>query len=202
MQIGISVKGLVDVKALLRDLAGHKKDQAMQMAINRTADKAKAELTRAIVEEYAIKADEVRNSVSLARAHKQQAVSVATINLFGSPSKRGRSMNMIHFLASLGGGFGTRGGAKKKEMKQIGARLGFRIKKAGGLKTIKGAFLFNKGRTIFRAAPGGKIEPLQVIGVSQMFNTTKIQSRVKSKIIDDLSQELSSAVAALLRRGK
>lgn len=203
MQIGISVDGIVDIKAMLKELAGGKKDIALQMAINKTAQKAKAELTRSIVESFAIKAEEVRNSVLIAPANKRQETSVATLHLFGSPSKRGRSMNMIHFLASLGDSVGARGGrARKKEMKKIGARIGYRIKKAGGLKTIKGSFIGNKGRTIFRAKPGNqnKIEPVQVIGVSQMFNTRQIQTRVKMKIIDDFAQELSRAVAAMLAK--
>lgn len=204
MMIGIDVRGLADVKKALAGLTGQESDKAMQMAINKTATKGRAEINRAVLEKYAIKANEVRNSVEVRQAYKKQRVAVAEISVFGSPSRRGRSMNLIHFLATLGG-MKTRGSrASRKEIKTLGEQMGFRITKAGGMKKIEGAFIGNKGRTIFRRIGKERkpIDAMRVIGVSQMFNSRALRGRVMAKISDDFEAELGRAVAAIVGRRK
>jgi hypothetical protein len=143
----------------------------------------------------------VRNAVEIRRARSGQLS--ATVTIFGSRNKRGRSLNMIHFVAAAylagAGTFKVRSGAvgvRKKDIKAIGRQLGFQIKKGGGLKTMKGAFIGNKGRTVF-IRTGDKrlpIKAVQVIGFSQMFNSKKISQRVMAKINEDLPKEVDRAV--------
>lgn len=215
MRINISTEGLADVKKVLAGLVGAEKDRALQMAINKTTQKGRAEVNRAVLEKYAITASDVQNSVIVSPAHKMQAVAMATISIFGSPSRRGRSMNMIRFLATFAGRSTRSGKAKAREIKALGERLGFRITKTGGLKSIAGAFVGNKGRTVFNRVEGKymgsrtgatkhsqQIAPVQVIGVSQMFNSRMIRGRVMAKISDDFEIELGRAVSALIARRK
>jgi hypothetical protein len=178
---------------------------AMQAAINKTADKAQAEVNRAIRDEYAVNASEVRNAITMRKARKGDLQAV--IRVFGSANKRGRSLNMIHFLAAMqaaGLAVKTRGavGVKRKDISALGKQLGFLIKKGGGLKKIQGAFVGNKGRTVFMREGKGRlpIKPVQVIGFSQMFSSRKISDRVMAKIRADLPVEVDRAIKAQLAR--
>ena len=116
----------------------------------------------------------------------------------------------VAIVTGAGGGLGrlhalglAARGAKvtKKEMKAIGKQLGFTIRRDGGLKKIEGAFLGNNGRTVFRRVGKGRlpIEPVQVVGFSQMFNSRKINERVMKKINDEMQVEIERAVANALR---
>lgn len=204
----IKLEGLGALEARLKGIQTElERGQAMQMAINKTAEKAQAEINRAIRQEYAVKADDVRNAISLRRANKGNLQAV--IQVFGSKNKRGRSLNMIHFLAAMqaaGVATKTRGakGIKKKDLEAIGKQLGFKIKQGGGLKQIAGAFVGNKGRTVFMREGKARlpIKPVQVIGFGQMFNSKKISERVLAKINTDLKIEVDRAIKAILARRK
>ena len=207
--ITVHVKGLDGVKAKLKRLSTElQQGKAMQAAINKTATKAQAEINRAIREEYAVKSEEVRNSISIsgAKAGRLQA----RIDIFGSTKRLGRSLNLIHFLAAFqakgAGAVKTRAarGIRKKDLAALGNQLGFQIKRGGGLKQIEGAFIGNKGRTVFirqgdRRLP---IKPVRVIGYSQMFASRKIHDRVLGKINADFPVELDRAIKMILDRAK
>lgn len=187
----------------LRKIGADIERKVVQPAINKVADKARAEINRAIPEEYAVKASEVRNAVSVRKARSGELRAV--ISVFGSTRKRGRSMNMIHFLAAIqaaGAARKTRGSlATKAELNTIATQLGFRIRRDGGLKRIDGAFLGNNGRTIFRRTGKSRlpIAPLQVIGFSQMFSSRKISQRVIDKIVAEMPVEIDRAMSRLTK---
>lgn len=193
------------VQRLLSQQAQTVQDKALVPAINRIAAKAIAEINRAIPQEYAVKAAEVRNAISLRKARSGQFE--ARIDIFGSTRKRGRSMNLIHFLAAVqaaGKAVKTRGArVGRGDLKSLAGQLGFLIKRSGGLKRIEGAFIGNKGRTIFRRTGQARlpIEPLQVIGFSQMFSSRRISTRIMAKINADLPIEVNRAIARELAKG-
>lgn len=203
--IVVKVLNLESVKTSLEQQAKGMRDKAIGPALNKVAEKAVAEINRAIPQEYAVKAAEVRNAVSVQKA--RQGLMSATIQIFGSARKRGRSLNLIHFLAAVqaaGRSVKTRGArTSKREMDRLNGQLGFLIKRAGGLKKIDGAFVGNRGRTIFRRTGQARlpIEPLQVIGFSQMFTSRRISSRILAKINADLPIEIDRAIARELSRG-
>lgn len=208
MRLEFNVSGLDAVKRELKRIGDDVgRGQAAAAAINKVAGKAQVEIRRAVTERYALPADLVRGSLSVHKAGTLGRGNIgAVIDVFGSPTKRGRSMNMIRFLAALqaaGRAHQTRG--KKvaaKQLTALGQQLGFRIMKGGALKTITGAFIANKGRTVFQRTGAGRlpIEPVQVIGVSQMFNSKWIRSRVMAKIHADLALEMRRAVDMILAR--
>jgi len=197
--ISVKVLNVGDVKARLAKQAQGVRDKAIGPAINKVAEKARAEINRAIPQEFAVKASEVRNAITLrkARAGNPEAL----IEIFGSTRKRGRSLNLIHFLAAVqaaGQSVNVRGSrASKRSLSGLGGQLGFLIKRAGGLKKLEGAFVGNKGRTIFRRTGSARlpIEPLQVIGFSQMFSSRRISSRILAKINAELPVEIDRAIA-------
>ena len=202
--IKIDIKGLKEVRDRLARLPREIEAKVIPPALNKVAEKARAEINRAIPEVYAVKAAEVRQAVNLRRARTGNLE--AMIEVFGSKSRRGRSANLIHFLAAVqaaGQAMKARGGkAKKGELAALGKQLGFLIKRSGGLKKLEGAFVGNKGRTIFRRTGKARlpIEPLQVIGFSQMFNSRKINRRVMDKIRADLPVEIDRAIKMVLAR--
>ncbi|PWB40137.1 MAG: hypothetical protein C3F19_11620 [Rhodocyclales bacterium] len=184
----------------LKNLQDNLQDKVLRQAINKVAEKARAEINRAIPEEFAVKASEVRNAINLRKARSGNLEAV--IEIFGSARKRGRSLNLIHFLAAVRG-LAVRGKrAKKKDLAALDQQIGFLIKKAGGLKHIEGAFIGNKGRTVFRRTGKGRlpIEPVQVIGFSQMFTSRRISKRVMAKINTEMPVEIGRALNLLMGR--
>lgn len=202
--IKIDVQGIDAIQRKLAGVSREMQAKVLQPAINKAADKARAEINRAIPQEFAVKAAEVRNAVSLRRASAGRVEAV--IEVFGSARKRGRSLNLIHFLAAVqavGRAYKVRGAkASKADLARLDQQFGFIIRKAGGVKKIEGAFVGNKGRTIFRRVGRGRlpIEPVQVIGFSQMFNSRRINQRVMEKINADLPVEVDRALRLLLSR--
>jgi len=202
MKISVEVRNMDKVQDALNTIQKGLREKAIGPALNRTAEKARAELARAIPEEYAVRAAEVRNAVSLRKARSGNLE--ATITVFGSTSRRGRSMNLIHFLSAVqqaGKTIKKRGvKASKSDLSALNRQLGFLIKRGGGLKKIEGAFVGNQGRTIFRREGKARlpIEPLQVIGFSQMFSSRKISTRIMTKIDADLLIEINRSIARLM----
>ena len=171
-------------KSALEQLRRDLRPKVLQPALNRVAAKAVAEINRAIPQEFNVKAAEVRNAIDLRKASGGKLEAV--IEVFGSASKRGRSMNLIHFLAAV----------------QAAGRA-VKVRGAKG-KKIDGAFVGNRGRTIFRREGKARlpIKPLQVIGFSQMFTSRRISQRVVDKIRADLPVEIDRALAMVMARGK
>jgi hypothetical protein len=204
VQITVKVEGFDQVQRRLVGVQRDLRAKVLQPAINKVADKARAEINRAIPQEFNVTASEVRNAVEVRQARSGSLEAVVTV--FGSASKRGRSMNLIHFLAAVqaaGQAVKVRGAkGKRSELKVLQQQLGFLIKKGGGLKKIQGAFVGNKGRTIFIREGKGRlpIKALQVIGFSQMFNTRRINKRVMDKINQELPIEVERALKLVLGR--
>jgi hypothetical protein len=203
MNITIDVRGLEGVKKRLAEIPRELQGKTVNAAINKTADKARAEINRAIPQEYAVKAAEVRSAIDIRKA--QTGNMQAVISIFGSKSRRGRSANMVRFLAvaqAAGIGFKTRGavGIKKKDVAALRGQLGFLIKRGGGVKKITGAFIGNKGRTVFMREGKARlpIKPVQVIGFSQMFNARRINERVMAKVRAEFGVELDRAINRIL----
>jgi hypothetical protein len=200
--IEVRVLGMDAVQDRLRRVASDLQPKVLGPAINKVAEKARAEISRAIPQEFAVKASEVRNAVTLRKARSGDIE--ATVTVFGSTSRRGRSMNLIHFLSAVqqaGKAMKTRGAkASKADLSALNRQLGFLIKRAGGLRKIDGAFVGNQGRTIFRRTGKARlpIEPLQVIGFSQMFSSRKISTRIMTKIDADLLIEINRSIARLM----
>lgn len=172
---------------LHRDLA----DKALAAALNRTADKARVEMRRAITDEFDLKARDVNARLSVTGASAKRGVLVAVLEALPG-SRRGRSMNVIHFLRRPV----TVAQARK------GKQLGMRFRRGGPIKQIPGAFVGNQGRTVFirEGAPRLPIRAVQVIDVPSMFNTRRINARVVRKIEADFPVEFARAARVFVDR--
>jgi len=177
-------------------LRGLNKDilsKATPRAITRTAQQARTAVSREIRVEFNLSAAEVNETLRVIPARGTAGPYYLKAEL-SSTTRKGRSLNLIRFVerfvslaqrrarvkAGEGGVQTLRNGAKVQKTLE----LRFKIKKTGPKTVIKGAFIGNKGRTVF-IREGDKrlpIKALQTINVPQMFNTQRINRRVRAHI--------------------
>lgn len=196
----LTINVQADVSSISRKLLTLQRDvrdKAAVMAINKTVDKARAEMARAITQEYKISSADVRSALNVRRASVKGYNLVASLEAFGS-RRKGRSLNVIHFVERKVSMAEGRRRARKGTIKQIG----FQFKRGGGTKFIPGAFIGNDGRTVFMRTGDSRlpIVPVQTIDIQQMFNYRKINQRVVDKIQQDFPIEFERAMRYLLSR--
>lgn len=178
-----------DVQRSLDALQSDLRGLVLTSAINRTLDLAKTRMIREITAEFNVKAGYVRERLRIRRASSKAGAFAIEGALMGGSSDRRRSANIIAFVTSSS----LRGG-----------QVFVKIKKGGPRKLLRGqygtgAFIGNKGRTVFERDPGttmptrskysgtkhaDKIVPIQVIDVAQMFNTRRINAKVVQVMLD------------------
>jgi Prophage minor tail protein Z (GPZ) len=176
-----------DIAKQLTDLHADVAAKAMASAMNKTVAQAKTAMRREITAEFNITTAKVNDAlrVNRARAFRGEFSLEASLE---SPSKRGRSLNLINFMERAGSL--TAGQIKKRSKAGTLNQLHVQIKKSGGKKALRSAFIGNKGRTIFIRTGKERlpIKALQTIDVGGMFNTRKINAKVLQMIEDKFPQ--------------
>lgn len=174
------------LEALRKDIA----ERATVSAINKTTTQAKSQMSRAITGEFNIAASKVKESLRVVRA-RYSFGGLSIEARLESPSTRGRSLNLINFDA-----------------KQTAKGVSVKVRKASGRKLIAGAFIANKGRTVFQRQGGvmpsrsrykgtkhaEQIKALQTIEVAQMFNTKRINAKVVQFIEAKLPEVMANEI--------
>lgn len=193
--IRLDVRGVDGVVRSLKRLREDLRDRAMTAALNKVGPKARTEMTRAITSEYALPAADVRPRLGLTKASRARLVVV--LDPFAS-RRRGRSLNLIRFVersVSLAE-------ARRRRNSDTLNQLHFKIRRGAGFTQIPGAFIANKGRTVFKREGRARlpIQALSTIDVPQMFNARRIQARVLARIRRELGVEMERAVAMVARR--
>lgn len=194
--ISLSIKtDFKDVQKSLDRLSLDFQKRVVPAALNKVAAKAKTEMKQQITGEYNLKSAEVNERLRVIKAGRALNQWLAVLDPFAS-RKRGRSLNMIHFLENKT----TLAEAKRRKAGGTVNQLHFKIKRVGGKKLVEGAFIGNKGRTVFVRTSGDRlpIKALSTIDVPQMFNTKRIQSKVLARIEKELQVEFDRAIAAAL----
>lgn len=197
--IGLNIKSDIDkIAKRFGDLGRDMKTKAIAPALNKTVAKGRTEMARAITSEFAIKAADVRPRLNVRRASNRGGGLVAVLEAFAS-GRKGRSLNLIRFMERKVSLAEARRRGRKGTLKQ----LGFQIKKSGGMKQIKSAFIGNNGRTVFVREGDSRlpIKALQTIDVPQMFNTRRINARVVKRIQKEFPIEFERAMRWMLERG-
>jgi len=170
MKITGQIVNLPALNKWLTALPSEVYEKAAISALNKVVAQARTAMSREIRNEYNLSAKTVNDGLRTQRANSRQGT-MSWSAVLESPSRKGRSMNLIHFSA-----------------RQTKAGVSVQIKRGGGRKVIAGAFIANKGRTVFRRE--GKahlpIVPLQTIEVAQMFNA----QRVNGKVLDFIKAKL------------
>ena len=139
-------------------------------------------MVRAISSTYKINQSVVREKLFISRATRKGGATF-TASLLGTGK---RSMNVIRFLETRV----TLAEARRRRKTGTLEQLRFQILRAGGLKTIDGAFIANQGRTVFKRTGKARlpIEPIQTIDIPGMFRSRKNTGEVTSWINDNFSR--------------
>ena len=169
------------LKQLREDIA----KKATVRAINRTAEQGKTEMSRRIRQEFNVTTAKVREKLFLKKAIAGGRLTIQAVLESRDPRGRRRSINVINFAG-----------------RQVAKGVSVKVKKGGGRKVIRNAFVGNKGRTVF--ARQGKqrlpISPVQAIDIQQMFNTRRIKNAVIAKIKEVFPRVFQREVAFYTQR--
>lgn len=188
--IDISAKlDLGGVFADLNELETGLRERAAVSAINKTLAQGRTQMTREIAREFNLPVSFVRERLNIVKAKWIGGKARLAGALDGSNGKK-RSANLIAFLvksvtlaqarkrmaAGEGGTYQLRNGATVTKALE----LQFKIKRKGGAVKIPGAFIGNKGRTVFKREGAARlpIKALSTIGIPQMFNTKRLNKVV------------------------
>jgi hypothetical protein len=205
MQISIDITGIPEIMRGLNAMREDLQAKASSAALNKVGAKANTEMKRAITSEYNLKASEVSSHLRLQRASRNSLRVV--LDPFAS-GRKGRALNLIHFLEKKVSMAEARRRAKSGTLRGTGSRgqalpiLYFKIKKNEPAKPIPGTFIGNHGRTVFIRVGKSRfpIAAVSTIGVPQMFNAKNIQKRVLEAINEALPIEFDRAIKLVTDR--
>lgn len=182
-------------------LTNHHLDAAAARALNRVADQAKTRMIREISSEFMVSTSYVRERLVVRRASAAAGRFVLQAALEAKDRKR--SINLIAFaekVVSLAQARKRRAAGEGKGGRAL--ELRFKIKRVGAKQVIKGAFIGNRGRTVFVREGSGRlpIKALQTINVPQMFNTKRLNERVVAFVKQQLPVRLRHELGRALNR--
>lgn len=185
--VTVAIKtNVLDVQGALDRLHLEIRERAAVSAVNKTMAKAKTRMGRAIVSEYRVTAGQVRERLMVQPAKFIRGRAVITAVLSGGRRDGKRGMNLIAFMERSVSLAQARKRARAGTLEQ----LHFQIKRAGGKVLIPGAFIGNKGRTVFKRVGKTRlpIEAVHTIGIEQMFNARRINRVVVEAMRNDFPE--------------
>ena len=170
-----------DVARAFAGLENDIRTKAMASALNKTVDQGRTLLSREITARYVVSSAYVKQRLRVRGASARAGQLRLEASLIGGDGKA-RSANVIAFVEKRT----SLAQAKKRRNAGTLNQLHLKIKRGSAAKPLKGAFIGNKGRTVFERVPGTlmkdkhseKIQPVQTIDVPQMFNTRRINAPV------------------------
>ena len=178
MQLSIKTN-FPDIAKQLATLQSDVRTKALASAVNKTVEQAKTQMVREIASEFNVQAGYVRDRLNIRRASFKAGELGIEATLLGSGK---RSANLIRFMEK----FVTLAQSRKRAKAGDLSQLRFKIKKAGGMRVITGAFIGNQGRTVFIRTTNRRlpIKALSTVDVPGMFNTKRINNKVVAAMKD------------------
>lgn len=161
-----------DVQRALDVVRREVAERALARSLNRAIEQARTQMGREIRSQYMVDSRFIRERLRIKRASLFGGV--LSLEAVLEAQEKPRSANLIRFGA-----------------RQTAEGVSVKIKRAGARRLVRGAFIGNKGRTVFERVPntrmgsrkwgkqhGQKIKPVQTIDVPQMFNARRIKAAV------------------------
>lgn len=189
MQLSITTN-FPDIQRKLDTLRSEVAAKASARAVNRTIEQARTQMSREIRADYMLTPQEVAQQLSIKKATFFKGRLSIEAELIGG-RRNGRSLNVVRFVSKvttlaaarrrIAAGEGGQQALRNGGYSQKALQLDFKIKRRGPKQRITGAFIGNKGRTVFIREPGAKrlpIKALRTIDVAQMFSTKRIKTLV------------------------
>jgi hypothetical protein len=185
------------VAAQLERVGADVGNKAMVRALNKTVEQGKTEMARSISREFNISIGKAKDRLDIQRASAKGGALRFEAVLEATKRGKGRSMNLIAFVESKVTLAEGRRRAKDGTQNQVR----FQIKRTGGKKMIKGAFIGNDGRTVFIREGKSRlpIKALNTIDVPQMFNTKKLNALVRAVMLKRLDANFKRELRSVLR---
>lgn len=182
---------------MLARLSAEVQDTVMARTLSRVVDQGRTAMRREIAREFNLTQAVVAEKLYVRKPRRDTGGTyVLRAELYSRGRNGGRSLNLIRFMerrVTLAEG--------RRRTKRGTHGLYVKIKRAGSFKRVEGAFIGNKGRTVFRRVGRERlpIEALQTIDVPQMFNTRRVNDIVRRRMQDHLvvvaGQQLRFAIA-------
>lgn len=149
--------------------------KALARAINTSLKQGETAAAREIAKSYRLTVAKVKERLNVRKAQPRGGLTLEGVLEASDPGKA-RGMNLIAFVE----GKVSLAEAKRRAKRGTLQQLHFQIKRSGGQKTIPGAFIGNRGRTVFVRVGRQRlpIKPLTTIGVPQMFNARPINAAI------------------------
>jgi hypothetical protein len=179
-----------EVVAKLNQVSDQISSRVMVRALNATITQGKTEMARDISKEFRIKVGEAKNRLDITPASSKGGVYKFEASLQATKKGKGRSMNVIAFVTSV----------PKRNKKGKLSQVKFQIRRSGGKKSITGAFVANKGRTLFIREGKARlpIKAVSTIDIPQMFNTQRINDVVQRVMLDKFEANIDRQLRVVL----
>ncbi|OJW77991.1 phage tail protein [Thiobacillus sp. 65-1402] len=187
-----------EVAARLNQLGTDIGNKAVVRALNTTIDQGKTQMARQISQEFRVSVGTAKDRLKVYKASARNGAFRLVATLEATRKDPGRSMNLIAFVTK---GKVSKASAKRSGRTDLAGQLQFQIKRAGGKKSIKGAFVGNMGRTVFIRTGKERlpIKALNTIDIGQMFNTRRVNKVVKQVMLDKFPANFQRELRAVLQ---
>lgn len=198
MSITINIRNnFPKVAAKLNRLAEDVGHKAMVRALNTTVTQGKTEMARKISQEFRISVSAAKDRLAVRRASVRGGELRFQAFLEATRKGTGRSMNLIAFV----NGMVSKASAKRQGNSALARQLQLQIKRGGGKKVIPGAFIGNKGRTLFIRTGKARlpIKALNTIDIPQMFMTKRIHGVVVDMLVRKFTANFDHELRAVLK---
>lgn len=199
-----------DIDAKLKRL-GAEGTKALVRGMNATVVQGKKRMASSISKEFRVTVTEAASRLKVNADTARPGVLHFEASLEATRRLKGRSMNMIAFVEKAvslnqarlrtNRGEGGKQTLRSGGQVQKALQLRFQVKRTGGKKMIKGAFIANQGRTVFMRTSKGRfpIQALSTIDVPQMFNTTRINEAVRTVLLDRFEKNFNRELRAIVK---
>jgi len=185
----ITISVATNVEEIKRKLAAKQKEVAAAAlrAVSRTGEGARTQAIATISSEYRVTRAFVRERTALRKASRSGPHAFSATLIGNLSGRKQRSMNMIHFAMQKLTRAEVAAWRREASGRLNRPQIPFQVKRSGGRITVKGAFIGNDGRTVFRRTGKDRlpIEPVQTVGVPQMFTSKKVHGHVTKWIRDN-----------------
>ncbi len=175
------------------------RDKAMASAINKTIDQVRTLASREITSTYNVTSAYAKERLRVRRATARAGQLRLEATLVGGDGKR-RAANVIAFVERST----TLAQARKRRKAGTLDQLYVKIKRGGPAKPVKGAFIGNRGRTVFERVGKARlpIKPVQTIDIGQMMMSRKVNGALNAFARAKFPELFRREVAFFMARGQ
>lgn len=186
------------IAARLDRLGADVGNKVVVRALNTTIGQGKTQMARQISSEFRVSVGTAKERLKVYKASARGGAVRFVAILEATRKGKGRSMNLIAFVTK---GKVSKASSKRSGRTDLAGQLQFQIKRGGGKKAIKGAFVGNAGRTVFIRTGKDRlpIKAVSTIDIGQMFNTRRVNKVVRQVMLDKFPANFQRELRSVLK---